>query len=120
MWVALALAAAGVFLTWTSDGPVRLTGTEGPDNGWLVLIVAAFAVGWTRAMNAGSWLGVVGVLGASIVMAWTAIENWLDSRDVFAATASYGLLLVVASSVVLAAAAATHALQLAQRARDSS
>ena len=104
-WVAIAAAAIGVFLTWTSDGPVSLDGTQGPNNGWLVLIVAAFALGWARSMARGSWIGVIGVLGASVVMGWTAIENWLDSRDVFGATASFGLLLVVAASVALAGAA---------------
>jgi uncharacterized membrane protein YhhN len=92
-------------LTWTSDGSVDLDGTQGPNNGWLVLIVAAFALGWAGSMARGSWIGVVGVLGASVVMGWTAIENWLDSRDVLGASASYGLLLVLAASVVLAGAA---------------
>jgi hypothetical protein len=55
--VAIAGAAIGVLLTWTSDGPVRLDGMQGPNNGWLVLIVAAFAVGWTRSMLRGSWAG---------------------------------------------------------------
>ena len=47
VWVAIAAAAVGVFSTWTNDGPVSLDGTQGPNNGWLVLIVAAFALGWT-------------------------------------------------------------------------
>ena len=99
-------------MTWTSDGPVDLDGTQGPNNGWLVLIVAAFALGWTRSMARGSWIGVIGVLGASIVMGWTAIENWLDSRDVFGATASLGLLLVAAASVALAGAAVARGVEL--------
>ena len=100
-WLAIALAALGIFLPWSSDGPVRLDGTEGPNNGWLVLIVAALALGWVRSMARGSWVGVLGVLGAGIVIGWTAIENWLDNRQVIDATASYGLLIVVAASVVL-------------------
>ena len=76
----------GVFSTWASDGPVTLNGTQGPNNGWLVLIVAAFALGWTRSMTRGSWVGVAGVLGAAVVMAWTAIENWRDNQDVLGAT----------------------------------
>jgi uncharacterized membrane protein YhhN len=99
-------------LTWTKDGSVHLDGTQGPNNGWLVLIVAAFALGWTRPMARGSWVGVIGVLGASGVMGWTAIENWLDSRDVFGATASYGLLLVVAASVALGGASVARAVEL--------
>ena len=106
----------GVFLTWTTDGPIRLDGTDATNNGWLVLIVAAFALGWTRALTAGSWVGVVGVLGASIVIASTAVENWLDSRAVLGARASYGLVLVVAASVALAAAAVARASTLARSA----
>jgi hypothetical protein len=99
---------------------VRLDGIQGPNNGWLVLIVAAFALGWARSMNGGSWIGVVGVLGAAIVIAWTAVENWLDSRAVYGATASFGLLLVLAASIALAAAAVARASDLAQRVRESS
>ena len=69
---------------------MRLDGTQGPNNGWLVLIVAAFALGWIRSMARGSWVGVLGVLGAAVVIGWTAIENWLDSRDVLGATAATG------------------------------
>jgi hypothetical protein len=103
--VVIATAAVGVFSTWTSAGPVQLNGTQGPNNGWLVLIVAAFALGWTRSMARGSWVGVVGVVGAAVVMGWTAVESWLDNRDVFDASAGYGLILVVAASVALACAA---------------
>jgi hypothetical protein len=91
---------------------VSLNATQGPNNGWLVLIVAAFALGWIPSMARDSWTGVIGVLGASVVMGWTAIENWRDSRDVFGATASYGLLLVVAASVALAGAAVARGAEL--------
>jgi hypothetical protein len=94
--------AVGVFSTWTTDGPVTLNGVEGPNNGWLVVILAAFALAWTGSMTRGSWLGIMGVLGASLVMIWTAVENWLDGRDVFGASAGHGLVLVVAASAVLA------------------
>ncbi len=104
----------GVFLTWTSDEPVTLNGTQGPNNGWLAVIVAAFALGWTWSLRRGSWIGIVGVLGAAVVVAWTAVENWLDNRDAFGATASYGLVVVVAASVVLAAAAVATAVQRAR------
>jgi hypothetical protein len=93
---------------------VDLDGTQGPNNGWLVLVVAAFALGWTRSLARGSWTGVLGVLGASGVMGWTAVQNWLDSRDVFAAAASFGLLLVVAASLALGAAAVAQAVMLTQ------
>ena len=117
VWIAIAAAAIGVFSTWTDDGPVSLDGTQGPNNGWLVLIVAAFALGWARSMARGSWVGVVGVLGSSVVMGWTAIENWLDSRDVLGASASYGLLLVVAASVALGCVAVLRGVELARRPR---
>ena len=116
-WVAIAATVVGVFATWASDGPVTLNGTQGPNNGWLVLIVAAFALGWTRSMNRGSWVGVAGVLGASVVIAWTAIENWRDNHDVLGATASHGLLLVVAAGVVLAGTAVARGAELARRRR---
>jgi hypothetical protein len=103
---------AGTFLTWTSDGPVHLDGIDGPNNGWLVVIVSAFAIGWTRAMARGSWFGVAGVLGSAGVIAWTAAATWLDSRAVFGATASFGLFLVLAASVALAASAVLHAVGL--------
>ena len=106
--IAVATATVGVFVTWTSDGPVRLDGTQGPNNGWLVLIVALLALAWIRPMARGSWTGVIGVLGASVVMAWTAIENWLDNRQVIDATVSYGLLIVLAASVALICVAVTH------------
>lgn len=85
-----------------------------------MLIVSAFALGWARSMYRGSWVGVVGSLGAAIVIAWTAVENWLDSRAVFGATASFGLVLVLAASVALGAAAVTRGMELAQRSRASS
>ena len=107
-WLALALAALGAFLPWSSDGPVRLGGTEGPNNGWLVLIVAALALGCVRSMARGSWVGVLGILGAGLVIGWTAIENWLDNRHVIDAAVSYGLLIVVAASAALVCAAVTH------------
>ncbi len=80
--IAVAVAVLAVFLPWTSVGSASLDGTQGPNNGWLVAIVGIFALGLTRLMVRGSWVGVVGVLGASIVMFWTAVENWLDNRDV--------------------------------------
>ena len=112
--IAIAAVVIGVFLTWTSDEPVTLNGTQGPNNGWLAVIVAAFALGWTRSLRRGSWIGIAGVLGAAVVVAWTAVENWLDNRDAFGATASYGLVVVVAASVVLAAAAVATAVQRAR------
>jgi hypothetical protein len=118
-WIAIAAAVIGVFSTWTSDGPLTLNGTEGPNNGWLIVILSAFALGWTRSMARGSWVGVVGVLGASIVMGWTALANWLDSRDVLGASASYGLLVVIAASIVLGSAAIARGAELARSRRTS-
>ena len=36
--VAVVVAVVGVFLTWTSVGSASLDGTQGPNNGWLVVI----------------------------------------------------------------------------------
>ena len=116
-WIAssaVAVAVLGVFLTWTS-GATSLDGTQGPNNGWLVVIVGAFALGWIRPMTRGSWVGVVGVLGASIVMFWTAVENWLDNRDVLEGTAGLGTILVVAAAIALAASAVVQGVHLARR-----
>ena len=66
--MAVAVALVGVFLTWTSVGSMSLDGTQGPNNGWLVVIAGAFALGWIRPMVRGSWIGVVGVLLVSVVM----------------------------------------------------
>ena len=113
--IAIAAVVIGVFLTWTADDPVTLNGTEGPNNGWLAVIVAAFALGWTRSLRRGSWIGVAGVLGVAVVVAVTAVENWRDNREALDATASYGLLLVVAASVVLAATAVATAVDRVRR-----
>jgi hypothetical protein len=112
---AIAGAAIGVFLTWTSDGPVELDGTQGPNNGWLILIASAFALAWLRSMERGSWVGVIGVLGSSLVMARTAAENWAESRAVVGASVSFGLLLVLAAAIALACSTVVRAVELARR-----
>jgi hypothetical protein len=112
--VAVAVAVLGVFLTWTSTETGKLDGTQGPNNGWLVVIVGAFALGWVRPMARGAWMGVVGVLGASVVMFWTAVENWLDNRAVLEGTSGLGMALVLVAAVALAATAVVRGLQLAR------
>ena len=113
------MAVVGVFCTWTKAGPVALNGTEGPHDGWLVVLLAVPALLWARSMARGSWVGVVGVLGTALVIAWTALSSWRDSRDVLDATVGYGLLLVVAGSVALAAAALACAVEIARRGRPA-
>jgi hypothetical protein len=118
--VALAVAVVGVFCTWTTAGPVTLNGTEGPNNGWLVVIMAAFAFGWVRLMRRETWTGAIGALGAllaAVVICWTAVENWLDNRDALDASVGYGLLFVVASGIALGAAAIVRGVELVRRAR---
>jgi divalent metal cation (Fe/Co/Zn/Cd) transporter len=112
--VAVVVAIVGVFLTWTSVGSASLDGTQGPNNGWLVVIVAAFALGWIRAMARGSWIGVLGVFGASVVMFWTSLENWLDNRDVLDGAPGLGLFLVLLSAVALGACAVVRGLHVAR------
>jgi hypothetical protein len=117
---AVAAAALGVFLPWTVDGPVELDGTEGPHNGWLVLFVALFALGWLRSLRAGSWIGVVGVGGAGIVIVWTALESWLGYRAVTGGRPAVGLVLVVAGGATLAALAVLRAGEVARARRAAS
>jgi ABC-type Co2+ transport system permease subunit len=117
---AIAAVLVGVFSTWTSAGPVTLNGTEGPNNGWLVVILAGVALAWARLMRRDTWtgaIGAVGVLGAATVICWTAIENWLDNRETLEASVGHGLLLVVAGAVALAVAAVLRGVELVRWAR---
>jgi hypothetical protein len=115
VWLGLAAAVIGVFCTWTEGGSVTLNGTQGPNNGWLVVIVAAFALAWSRSMLRGSWVGVAGVLGSAVVIVWTALENWLDNRDVLDMTARYGLVLTVLGGTALGCAALVTGAQAVRR-----
>ena len=110
--IAIAIAVVGVFCTWTKTGPVTLNGTQGPHDGWLVVIVAVPAFLWTRSLARGTWVGVIGVLGSAAVMGWTALASWRDSRDVLGASVGYGLLLVLGASLALAAAGVARGLEL--------
>ncbi len=113
--VAVVVAVLGVFLTWTSVGSARLDGTQGPNNGWLVVVVGALAVGWIRAMVRGSWIGVVGVLLVSVVMFWTTLENWLDNRDTLGGTPGLGVVLVLLAALALGACAVVRGMQVARQ-----
>jgi cardiolipin synthase A/B len=117
--VAIAVVLVGVFCTWLTDGPLTLNGTEGPNNGWLCVLLAGPAFLWARRMEHGSRVGVAGVLACSLVMGWTAAENWVDGRRVLGAGATYGLLLVVAASAVLASAAVLRGLSLLRDPADA-
>lgn len=111
-----------MFSTWTTVDSVTLNGTEGPNNGWLVVILALPALAWSRMMERASWtgaIGVVGMLGASLVILWTALENWADNREVLDASVGHGLLLVVAAGATLALAATYRGIELL-RARTGS
>jgi len=112
--VAVVVAVVGVFLPWTSVGSASLDGTQGPNNGWLVVIVAALALGWIRAMARGSWVGVLGVLGASVVMFWTTLENWLDNREVLGGTPGLGIVLVLLAALTLGASAVVRGVHVAR------
>ncbi len=112
--VGVAAVLVGVFVTWVSDGPVRLDGTQGPNNGWLAAIMAVLALLWLRSLDRASWVGVIGVLGAGLVIGWTALENWLDARATLGASVAPGLLLVLAGGAVLTTAALARAVELAR------
>ena len=107
--VAIAGVVVGVFCTWLAEDGVTLNGIEGPNNGWLCLLLAGPAFLWLRSMEHGSWVGVIGVLGSALVIGLTAGENWLDARRVLDAGASYGLLLVLVACAVLASVAIADA-----------
>jgi hypothetical protein len=110
--VAVVSILLGVFLTWVADEGVRLNGTQGPNNGWLAVIMAGLALLWIRML--GSWVGVIGVLGSGAVIFWTALENWLDAHATIGASAAPGLVLVLVGSAVLIAAAVAGAVELAR------
>ena len=101
-----------MFCTWLAEDRLTLSGIEGPNNGWLCVLLAGPAFLWARSMERGSWVGVVGVLAGALVIGWTATENWLDASRVLDTRVSYGLLLVLAASVVLAAVAVVRAVSL--------
>ena len=110
--IAIAVGVVGVFCTWTNDGPVSLNGIQGPNDGWLVVIVAVPALFFARSLAKGTWVGVVGALGSAAVMGWTAVASWRDNRDVVGASVGYGLLLVLGASLALAAAGVARGLEL--------
>ena len=113
--IAAAAVLVGVFVTWLADGPVRLDGTQGPNDGWLAAIVAGLALLWIRML--GSWPGVIGVLGSGLVIGWTALDDWLDARVVIGASPRLGLALVLAGSVALSVVAIVQAVELARELR---
>jgi hypothetical protein len=115
--IAVVAVLVGVFVAWIADGPIRLDGTEGPNNGWLCVILAVLALWWIRLLERGSWVGVAGVVGSGLVIGWTALENWLDARAVLGASPSAGLVLVVAAGAVLAAAGILRSVELVRELR---
>jgi hypothetical protein len=117
--IGIAVAAVGVFGTWTAVGPVSFNGTQGPNDGWLVLLALALALGCLRSLAHGSWFGVAAIAGASLVIGWVAIQDWLENREALAADPGYGLVLVLAGSVALAASAVLRGLQLADARRPT-
>ncbi len=110
--LAIVAVVVGVFCTWLSQGELTLNGIEGPNNGWLCVLLAGPVLLWARQMRRGSWAGVVGVLAGALVIGWTAAENWRDASDVLGTRASYGVLLVLGASFVLVAAAVIQAAAL--------
>ena len=113
--IGVAAVLVGVFVTWLADGPIRLDGTQGPNDGWLAAIVAGLALLWIRML--GSWPGVIGVLGSGLVIGWTALDDWLDARAVIGASPRLGLALVLAGSVALTVVAIVQAVELARELR---
>ena len=109
---AIIAVVVGVFCTWLTQDHLTLSGIEGPNNGWLCILLGGPALLWVRSMERGSWTGVVGVLASALVIGWMATRSWLDGRHVLDAGVSYGLLVVLAASIALAAAAVVRAVSL--------
>jgi hypothetical protein len=70
-------------------------------------------------MLRGSWVGTVGVLGASLVIAWTAFDDLRDARAVLDASTGHGLILVVAGGITLGATAVVAGMGLARSRRPT-
>jgi hypothetical protein len=43
-WIAVSVAMVAVSTTWLTDEPVTLNGAQGPNNGWLVVVLVASLV----------------------------------------------------------------------------
>jgi cardiolipin synthase len=110
--LALAAAVVGVFCTWLTDDALTLNGVEGPNNGWLCILLALPALLWVRMAERGSRVGALGVLASALVMGWTVTGNWLDARGILDAGVSYGLVLVLAAAVALAVVGVLHGARL--------
>jgi phosphatidylserine/phosphatidylglycerophosphate/cardiolipin synthase-like enzyme len=114
----LGLAIVGAFGTWATTGPVSLSGVQGPNNGWLVVIFAAIGAAGLKAASRGSWLGVAAVLGGSAVVIWTALENAFQNADVLDADSGWGLWLTLAGAALAAAAAVLGGIEHARAGVD--
>ena len=102
----LALAVVGVFGPWATTGHGSLSGVQGPNNGWLVVVFAAIGTAGLKAASRGSWPGIAAVLGCSGVILWTALENAFQNTDVLNADVGWGLGVTVAAAALAAGAAA--------------
>ena len=51
---AIVAVLIGVFCTWLASDHLTLSGIEGPNNGWLCVLLAAPAFLWARSMERGS------------------------------------------------------------------
>ena len=80
--IAVAAVLVGVFVTWVVDGPVRLDGTQGPNKGWLSLIVAALALVWIRLLGSPR-LGLL-VRTGSVALTTVAVVQAVElAREAF-------------------------------------
>ena len=57
--VAIAMTLIGSWVSWSSDGPVRLGGHEGSHDGWLATLAALIALAAVLPLTRRSWPGIV-------------------------------------------------------------
>jgi hypothetical protein len=103
--IAIAAAIIGAFGTWRNTDAGSLDGLQGPHNGWLVVVFALIALSAVPAMSRGSWPALVAVLGSTVVMIFTAVENVVDDGSVLGGSSGWGVWLTLAASTLLAGAA---------------
>ena len=71
---AIAMTLIGSWVSWSSDGPVRLSGHEGSHDGWLATLAAVLALAAVGPLTRRSWPGIVVTLscGSAVLLSTLA------------------------------------------------